>query len=134
MRIVGRTACFLSTASAVLFVLSMGVARAQSAKFHHDAGLMAKARTKHLNEGHPWGPDDGAIVTESGPLKGTDIFGVEGYLGIPYATPPVGNLRWTPPRPYGRWHGVFEATNFGNFCPQPDGAGGTFGDEDCLTL
>ena len=39
-----------------------------------------------------------------------------------------------PPQPPARLNGVFEATQLGNFCTQPDGAGGTFGDEDCLTL
>lgn len=51
------------------------------------------------------------------------------YLGIPYAVPPVGSLRWTPPQPFGRWHGVFQATQFGNFCTQPG-----LGSEDCLYL
>ena len=74
-----------------------------------------------------------AIVTDTGPLKGTSIFGVQGYLGIPYAVPRVGDLRWTPPQPHGRWHGVFQATQFGNFCTQPSGDG-TIGSEDCLTL
>lgn len=75
-----------------------------------------------------------AIVTQSGPLKGLQTATTNQYLGIPYALPPVGDLRWQPPRPYGRWHGVFQATHFGNFCTQPDGTGGTFGSEDCLTL
>ncbi|HTQ26067.1 MAG TPA: carboxylesterase family protein [Candidatus Binataceae bacterium] len=48
--------------------------------------------------------------------------------------PPVGALRWTPPQPFGRWHGVFEATQFSSSCTQPDGLGGTSGSEDCLTL
>jgi para-nitrobenzyl esterase len=75
-----------------------------------------------------------AIVTHSGPIKGIETATTDEYLGIPYAVPPVGNLRWRPPRPFGRWHGVFQATQFGNSCPQPDGFGGTSGSEDCLTL
>ncbi|HYL60131.1 MAG TPA: carboxylesterase family protein [Candidatus Acidoferrales bacterium] len=71
-----------------------------------------------------------AIVTDNGPLKGISIFGVQGYLGIPYAVPPVGDLRWTPPAPHGKWHGVFQANQFGNACTQPSGGGS----EDCLTL
>ncbi|MGA9723241.1 MAG: carboxylesterase family protein [Candidatus Binatus sp.] len=72
-----------------------------------------------------------AIVTRNGPMKGTSIFGVEGYLGIPYAVPPVGDLRWKPPVPSGRFPGgVFHANQFGNFCTQPSGVGA----EDCLTL
>lgn len=74
-----------------------------------------------------------AIVTKSGPLKGIQTPTTNEYLGIPYAVPPVGNLRWTPPHPFGKWHGVFQATQFGNFCTQPE-SGSTFGSEDCLTL
>ncbi|MGE4093296.1 MAG: carboxylesterase family protein, partial [Candidatus Binatia bacterium] len=75
-----------------------------------------------------------AIVTESGPLKGITSPSINKFLGIPYAAPPVGDLRWTPPQPYGRWHGLLKATNFGNSCPQLDPFGPTFGDEDCLFL
>jgi para-nitrobenzyl esterase len=123
-----------SAANVPTALVNIGGAGPQSAKFHYDAGFMAKARPKFLSEKFLRGLTDPAIVTESGPLKGTSIFGVLAYLGIPYAAPPVGTLRWMPPRPYGKWHGVFQANNFGNFCTQPDGAGGTFGDEDCLTL
>jgi len=75
-----------------------------------------------------------AIVTQNGPLKGIETPTTDEYLGIPYAVPPVGNLRWTPPQPNGRWHGVLQANQFGNFCTQPNGFGGTLGSEDCLTL
>jgi len=53
--------------------------------------------------------NNAAIVTKNGPVKGISIFGVEGYLGIPYAVPPVGNLRWMPPVPSGKFPGgVFQ--------------------------
>ena len=70
-----------------------------------------------------------AIVIQNGPLKGIETPTLNLYLGIPYAVPPVGPLRWTPPQPHGRWHGVFQATQFGNFCTQPG-----LGSEDCLYL
>jgi para-nitrobenzyl esterase len=78
--------------------------------------------------------NDGAIVTESGPLEGIAGGQINAYLGIPYATPPVGPLRWIPPQPFGRWQGVYRATAFGNECPQQDTAGEVIGDEDCLFL
>jgi len=56
------------------------------------------------------------------------------YLGIPYAKPPVGTLRWRPPKTFGRWKGVFEATAFGNVCPQMNTTGAVVGDENCLFL
>ena len=44
--------------------------------------------------------------------------GVHVYLGIPFAAPPVGNLRWQPPQPPAPWKGVREATAFGHACWQ----------------
>ena len=75
-----------------------------------------------------------AIVTQDGPLKGIEVPGIDEFLGIPYAAPPVGNLRWRPPQPHASWQGVFDATHLGSFCPQPDNTGGTLGSEDCLFL
>ena len=78
---------------------------------------------------------NGAIVTESGPLKGIMVGSVNEYLGIPYAAPPVGARRWQPPQPFGRWHGVFQATQFGNLCPQfVSFVGSVVGNEDCFFL
>ncbi len=53
------------------------------------------------------------------------------YRGIPYALPPVADLRWAPPQPYSRWQQLRPATSFGAICPQ-DGA--TDDSEDCLFL
>jgi para-nitrobenzyl esterase len=72
-----------------------------------------------------------AIVTTSGPLKGIVKGNVAEFLGIPYAAPPVGPLRWMPPQPYGTFNGLFDASSFGNVCTQ----GGRPGiSEDCLFL
>ena len=58
------------------------------------------------------------------------------FLGLPYAAPPTGNLRWRPPRPPARWHGVRDATQFGASCPQPASPFAPPGpfSEDCLYL
>jgi para-nitrobenzyl esterase len=57
------------------------------------------------------------------------------FLGIPYAAPPVGNLRWRPPQPHARWHGPLDASAFANHCPQPLSFEGTPSvTEDCLYL
>jgi len=57
------------------------------------------------------------------------------FLGIPYAAPPVGPLRWRPPQPAAHWRGVRSATRFGPHCPQyasPFGLAST--SENCLFL
>jgi para-nitrobenzyl esterase len=55
------------------------------------------------------------------------------WLGIPFAQPPVGELRWRAPQPIDAWDGVREATSFGEVCPQLSGAK-VVGDEDCLHI
>jgi para-nitrobenzyl esterase len=79
------------------------------------------------------------VKTRSGIVQGKDDGKVHVFLGIPYAAPPVGDLRWKPPVPVAKWTGVKQATVFGFHCIQ----GKIFGDmvfhdpggsEDCLTL
>jgi para-nitrobenzyl esterase len=86
--------------------------------------------TKKLGQGNGPMPKTPAIVTDSGPLKGIIDGNITEFLGIPYAAPPVGSMRWLPPQPYGRWHGVLHASAFGSQCTQPGGVGS----EDCLFL
>jgi para-nitrobenzyl esterase len=71
-----------------------------------------------------------AIVTQSGPLKGILNGTTAEFLGIPYAAPPVGDLRWMPPQPPSQFSGLFDASNFGSVCTQP----GRPSTEDCLYL
>lgn len=57
------------------------------------------------------------------------------YRGIPYAAPPVGELRWTPPQPASNWEGIRPCDEFGAACPQKLGENGTQKlSEDCLYL
>jgi para-nitrobenzyl esterase len=77
------------------------------------------------------------IAMHDGSVSGRDFNGVWGYLGIPYAAPPIGPLRWTPPQPPAAWQGVKTATSFSTSCPQGTHLG-YFADpggvEDCLYL
>lgn len=63
---------------------------------------------------------------------------VEEYRGIPFAEPPVGNLRFKPPLPRIPWDGIYEAIGKGTECPQPSFPGrpseGLNQTEDCLQL
>src|ERR1700752_2158526 len=74
------------------------------------------------------------ICTQSGQVRGVIEGDVRAFRGIPYATPPLGNLRWRPPTAPPKWQGVRDAFSFGSRCPQTDFAGGVQGNEDCLTL
>ena len=57
--------------------------------------------------------------------------GVISWKGIPYAAPPVGDLRWRGPQPVRPWTGVKDASRFGPACMQTDNVAKS---EDCLTL
>ena len=71
----------------------------------------------------------------SGLVCGVTSDGVTSYLGIPYAAPPVGDLRWAPPAPVAPWSGTLQATTAGNICVGPDAnTGAISGSEDCLNL
>ena len=58
------------------------------------------------------------VRTDDGLVRGAGVAGVNSFLGLPYATPPTGNLRWRPPQPAAAWSGVRDATQFGPSCPQ----------------
>ena len=83
------------------------------------------------------------VTTPSGVLRGLPLDDADAYLGIPYAAPPVGPLRFQAPQPATPWTGERDATAFGPSAPQP--VGGPFSglvpgmgvgeqSEDCLTL
>src|SRR5215469_6260953 len=58
------------------------------------------------------------IAIETGKVRGTTADGFVAFKGIPYAAPPVGDLRWRPPQPAARWSGVRNATWPGPPCAQ----------------
>jgi para-nitrobenzyl esterase len=88
---------------------------------------------------------DQVVETGHGRIEGTDLGAVHAFLGVPYAAPPVGELRWAAPAPPASWRGVRHAKDYGASCTQE--ARGPFGpythefvdqakapSEDCLTL
>ena len=74
------------------------------------------------------------VCTQSGQLQGMVEGSYRAFRGIPFAAPPVGDLRWRPPAAPASWQGLRSATAFGNRCPQIDLSGALVGNEDCLTL
>ncbi|MBN1904673.1 MAG: carboxylesterase/lipase family protein [Deltaproteobacteria bacterium] len=81
------------------------------------------------------------VSTKQGKLKGAKEGNIFIFKGIPYATPPVGALRWTLPQPPAPWDGVRPALEYGTIAPQNPMPSGFIGggkpepqDEDCLYL
>ena len=76
-------------------------------------------------------PDPTIVKTTSGSLRGTIANGVVSFKAIPYAKPPIGDLRWRAPQSPSPWSGLRDATKFGPECMQTDDVPKS---EDCLTL
>lgn len=79
------------------------------------------------------------VNTQYGVLEGLDESGIYTFKGVPFAAPPIGDLRWREPQPVGKWDGVRKADKFGPRAMQR----AVFGDmdfrsngmsEDCLYL
>ncbi|GAA1373025.1 carboxylesterase/lipase family protein [Streptomyces beijiangensis] len=91
---------------------------AQAAAPHHDSSTLVR--------------------TQDGWVRGQSTSEGRQFLGIPYAQPPVGALRWAQPRPAKSWQGVRKATDFSNRCVQSASWDPGYQDptytEDCLDL
>jgi Carboxylesterase type B len=79
------------------------------------------------------------VTLETGMLEGIHFGSMENeaaFLGVPYAAPPIGELRWKPPQPVNMWTGTRKATQFGPVCPQLPAPWLPYlgGNEDCLYL
>ena len=90
-------------------------------------------------EAEPQATDPNVVVTTSGPVRGKTVDGVRVFRGVPYASPPVGDLRWKPPAPPTPWTEPREAIDFGTPCWQPPvegfySRGPIDRSEDCLYL
>jgi carboxylesterase type B len=73
------------------------------------------------------------VHTDEGAVRGVRAGGLDSFLGVRYAAPPVGALRWRPPQPAARWSGVLAADHYGNRCPALASTNGPRSEtEDCL--
>jgi para-nitrobenzyl esterase len=60
------------------------------------------------------------VAIASGRISGVTLAsGVRAFKGVPFAAPPIGELRWKEPQPPAQWEGVRKAEPFGNVCVQP---------------
>ncbi len=85
--------------------------------------------------------DVDTISVDGGALSGSIENGINIYKGIPYAAPPVGDLRWKAPQPVADWDGVRDCTKYSDDCPHPSYPEGSLyardphpQSEDCLYL
>lgn len=78
------------------------------------------------------------VPTDKGLVRGEAKSMVTSFKGIPYAAPPVGDLRWKAPQPAASWQGTRDATQFGGSCVQGSGWDPGYEqptlNEDCLYL
>src|SRR5881628_3689407 len=76
------------------------------------------------------------VATSSGAVQGVDNGSSCAFLGIPFAAPPLGNLRWKPPQPAAPWAPTLNANVAPGPCPvvNPPGSNVTAGSENCLKL
>src|SRR6476646_10812213 len=78
--------------------------------------------------------DELKIHIDSGVVHGVKSGTMRSFLGIPYASPPVGDLRWRAPQPVVHWDNTFEANQVGTQCPQTLSYAGPSYDENCLFI
>lgn len=114
-----RAASLIVTGTALALSAALGVATA-------------------AGHGHAAGTASPVVRTDSGPVQGVVMNGVAEFLGIPYAAPPVRQLRWMPPQPPHPWTEVRSTKAFAPNCTQNQELGYFAGPsstaEDCLYL
>ena len=99
--------------SAAAAILLSGIAAFDQAKAADSAPAEAPA------------PASPVVKVAQGEVQGISADGVSVYKGLPFAAPPVGDLRWRAPQPATKWQGIRAATAFSSTCAQA---------EDCLYL
>ncbi|WP_370332524.1 carboxylesterase/lipase family protein [Mycolicibacterium hippocampi] len=101
------------------------------------AAALAAGCARERDEPAPTSADPALVQTAAGTVRGVVGADHRLFAGIPYAAPPVGELRWQLPQPAQKWDGVRDSTAFGPRCLQDLDGGVELGrqtDEDCLNL
>ena len=94
--------------------------RKQISRFPWPSAALAIAMIAATNgAGAESGPTGPVITIADGSLAGSSHGEVDVFRGVPFAKPPVGDLRWRAPQPEQGWSGVRDATRNGNSCMQP---------------
>lgn len=117
----GLAAAVIAALAAVALLLTSAGVGARPARADASASIPCAANTD--------------VAISSGPICGLTVNTTDEWFGIPYAAPPVGQLRWQPPQPPAPWTTTLQATTFGSECTQSFGAGAALqGSEDCLFI
>jgi para-nitrobenzyl esterase len=125
----------LAAGTAAVALVATGAAASGASAANDVSSAKGASGASAAGSGSGTGGGSPVVATADGLLRGTTAAGTREFLGIPYAAPPVGSLRWQPPQPAARWAGVRAATSFAPHCPQsasPFGLAST--SEDCLYL
>jgi len=118
-----RAVAFIAAAAALVAGLTVAAVGGTSATAHAASPSCTAGTT---------------VQTKDGPVCGLTAGTITSYLDIPYAAPPVGDLRWKSPQPHAPWTTVLQATTAAPECPSPGfppgspPAAGT--SENCLYL
>jgi para-nitrobenzyl esterase len=118
-----RAVAFIAAAAALVAGLTVAAVGGASATAHAASPSCTAGTT---------------VQTKDGPVCGVTDDNITSYLDIPYAAPPVGDLRWKSPQPHAPWTTVLQATTAAPECPSPGfppgspPAAGT--SENCLYL
>eukprot|EP00049_Salpingoeca_infusionum_P011927 m.210897 g.210897 ORF g.210897 m.210897 type:complete len:568 (-) comp15054_c0_seq8:232-1935(-) len=124
-----RFMCGVPATAALVVLASVALAAAAPTK--------ARFHKAHLTNSSALGEIEDVIVhTSAGSLKGRQVDGTDYFLGIPFAQPPLGKLRWREPQPLEPWQGVRDALLYGPDCYSSKGDYIYLGNksEDCLYL
>lgn len=74
------------------------------------------------------------VTTDVGEVIGFEKYGIQHFLGVPYAQAPIGELRWQPPVPVTKFVKPVDASSYGDICVQPGAKPDMNMSEDCLNL
>ena len=113
-----RTRLAAVAAAAAVLIAAAACTTATAGPSHSQSPSQGQSPGPGQSAGH--GQGTGLVVTTAdGAVRGKAVAATDDFLGIPYAAPPVGALRWQPPRPPAPWHGVRQAVSYAPHCPQP---------------
>lgn len=105
-------------------IASAGNRSNQEMQLKHGTHNMTRLRATKLaiiGSALCWAPTamaQSVVQTEAGAVRGTSADGLNIFLGVPFAQPPIGDLRWRAPQPVKRWSGTRDARQFAAACTQ----------------